>query len=93
CISHTSYYTIFFLCGQVLKNSDTDDFLKLYKLACLYVHRLFDYSDMIDRKPDFKFTGAENLLIRFFIFDIGHHIGYLENAMRFYKIEFKEIRA
>ncbi|MDE7304264.1 MAG: hypothetical protein K2N60_13205 [Oscillospiraceae bacterium] len=77
---------------QKLENKETDDFLRLYKIAYLYMQHLFKYSDEIDANPDVKNLDVINAILYVFISDMGHHAGYLENAMRAEGIEFDEIR-
>lgn len=77
---------------QKLENKETDDFLRLYKITDLYMQHLFKYSDEIDTNPDAKNLDVINAILYVFISDMGHHIGYLENAMKTEGIKFNEIR-
>ena len=77
---------------QKLENKEADNFLRLYKIADLYMQHLFKYSDEIDTNPDAKNLDVINAILYVFISDMGHHIGYLENAMKVNGIEFDEIR-
>lgn len=77
---------------QKLENKEADDFLRLYKIADLYIQHLFKYSDEVDKNPDIKNLDVINAILYVFISDMGHHAGYLENAMRAESIEFNEIK-
>lgn len=77
---------------EKLKNKEVGDFLRLYKIANLYMQHLFKYSDEVDKNPDVDNLDVINAILYVFISDMGHHTGYLENAMRAKGIKFNEIR-
>lgn len=77
---------------EKLKSKEVGDFLRLYKITDLYMQHLFKYSDEVDKNPDIENLDVINAILYVFISDMGHHAGYLENAMRIENIDFDEIR-
>ena len=77
---------------EKLKSKEVGDFLRLYKITDLYMQHLFKYSDEVDKNPDVDNLDVINAILYVFIYDAGHHIGYLENAMKVNGIEFDEIK-
>lgn len=77
---------------QKFKDKKVDDFLRLYKIAELYLQHLFKYSDELGSNLDVGNVKVTNTILCVSISDMGRHIGCLENAMRAEGIKFDVIR-
>lgn len=74
------------------EKKEVGDFLRIYKIADLYIQHLFEYSDKIRASSGIENLSVINSTLYVFILDIGHHAGYLEKAMRTEGIKFDEIK-
>lgn len=87
-----SYVAITYFIRQKLENKEVGYFLRLYKIADLYMQHLFKYSDEINARSDVENLGDIKISLCIIISGMEYYIGYLESAMRAEGIKFDVIR-
>ncbi len=79
------------LISKNLREKNTCNYLQIHKIADLYVHRLFEYSDMIDANPDTPNWDVINDILYTHSSELRHYIFWLEYAMKFQEISYDDI--
>lgn len=79
------------LIRQNLRIRNRENYSAVHKIADLYMHRFFEYSDYVDKHPDIEDWEFKQTLLTAFCAEIGLHIGWLEKAMRFEEIPYDDI--
>ena len=80
-----------YLIRRKLNENDVSNFLNLYKIADLYMHRYFEYTYIAANTSDVDTWDVKEVLIDVFFSKIRKYIGYLELAMDREGIAFRKI--
>ena len=79
------------LIQQNLRKKNRDNYSAIHKIADLYLRRFFEYSDWLDAHPDVENCELKHIMLTAFCSELGLHIGWLEEAMRFEEIPYDDI--
>lgn len=82
---------IIHLIRQNLRVRNRENYSAVHKIADLYMHRFFKYSDYVDKHPDIEDWEFKQSILTAFCAELGLHIGWLEKAMRFEEIPYDDI--
>lgn len=82
---------IIHLIRQNLRVRNRENYSAIHKIADLYMHRFFEYSEYVDKHPDIEDWEFKQTLLTAFCSELGLHIGWLEKAMRFEEIPYDDI--
>lgn len=74
-----------------LRDKNADNYSAVHKIADLYLHRLFEYSDRLDKHPEIEDYHLKQTMLTAFCAEMGLHIGWLETTMRQNYIEYDDI--
>ncbi len=85
------YGSLAHLIRRKLLKKDVKNYLRLYKIADLFMHRFLEYSDMFDDNLSTQNTELKNCLLYAFSLILEHYINLLELAMKREKIPYDEI--
>ena len=80
-----------YLIRRKLNENDVSNFLNLYKIADLYMHRYFEYTYITANTSDADTWYVKEALIDVLFSKIRKYIGYLELAMNREGIDFRKI--
>lgn len=80
-----------YIIQQNLRDKNADNYSAVHKIADLYVHRLFEYSDWIDKHPEIEDYHLKQTMLTAFCAEMGLHIGWLETAMKQNYIKYDDI--
>lgn len=86
-----TYGSLAHLIRRKLLNKDVKNFLRLHKIADLFMHRFSEYSDMADANPSLKNLNMQDCLFYAFFLVVGRYIDLLEQAMKREDILYDEI--
>ena len=76
---------------QNLRVRNRENYSVVHKIADLYMHKFFEYSDYVDNHPDMEDWEFKQTLLTAFCTELGLHIGWLETAMRNNCLEYDDI--
>ena len=79
------------LIQQNLREKNRDNYSAVHKIADLYLRRFFEYSDWLDAYPDVENCELKHIMLTAFCSELGLHIGWLEEAMKFEEIPYDDI--
>ena len=79
------------LIQQNLRGRNRDNYSAVHKIADLYLRKFFEYSDRLDAHPDVENCELKQIMLTAFCSELGLHIGWLEDAMKFDKIPYDDI--
>ena len=79
------------LIQQNLRDRNRDNYSAIHKIADLYLRKFFEYSDLLDAHPDVENCELKQIMLTAFCSELGLHIGWLEDAMKFEEIPYDDI--
>ena len=79
------------LIQQNLRKKNRDNYSTIHKIADLYLRKFFEYSDRLDAHPDVENCELKHIMLTAFCSELGLHIGWLEDAMKFEEIPYDDI--
>ena len=79
------------LIQQNLREKNRDNYSAIHKIADLYLRKFFEYSDWLDAHPDVENCELKHIMLTAFCSELGLHIGWLEDAMKFEEIPYDDI--
>ena len=79
------------LIQQNLRGRNRDNYSAIHKIADLYLRKFFEYSDWLDAHPDVENCELKQIMLTAFCSELGLHIGWLEDAMKFEEIPYDDI--
>ena len=85
------YGSLAHLIRRKLLKKDVKNYLRIYKIADLFMHRFLEYADMFDDNLSSQDTEMKNRLLYAFSLILEHYINLLELAMKREKIQYDEI--
>ncbi|MDE7288289.1 MAG: hypothetical protein K2N71_02140 [Oscillospiraceae bacterium] len=74
-----------------LREKNRDNYSAIHKIADLYLRKFFEYSDWLDAHPDVENCELKHIMLTAFCSELGLHIGWLEDAMKFEEIPYDDI--
>ena len=74
-----------------LREKNRDNYSAVHKIADLYLHKFFEYSDRLDAHSDVENCELKHIILTAFCSELGLHIGWLEDALRFEEIPYDDI--
>ena len=86
-----TYGSLAHLIRRKLLKKDVKNYLRLHKIADLFMHRFSEYSDVVNTDPIPENMKMQDCLFYAFFLVVGHYIDLLEKAMRREKIPYDEI--
>ncbi len=82
---------LLYLIQHNLREKNRDNYSAVHKIADLYLHKFFEYSDWLDVHPDIENCELKHIMLTAFCSELGLHIGWLEDAMKFEEIPYDDI--
>ena len=79
------------LIQQNLRDRNRENYSAIHKIADLYLRKFFEYSDWLDVHHDVENCELKHIMLTAFCSELGLHIGWLEDAMKFEKIPYDDI--
>ena len=79
------------LIQQNLRDRNRENYSAVHKIADLYLRKFFEYSDWLDAHPDVENCELKHIMLTAFCYELGLHIGWLEDAMKFEGIPYDDI--
>ncbi len=79
------------LIQQNLRGRNRDNYSAVHNIADLYLRKFFEYSDWLDAHPDVENCELKQIMLTAFCSELGLHIGWLEDAMKFEEIPYDDI--
>lgn len=79
------------LLKRALEDNDAENYVRIHKIENLYVHKFFEYSDLVDTHPEIENQRIKSALLMAFCSELGRYGGYLKRAMKEAGLEWDEI--
>ena len=82
---------VLYLIRKNLQEKNSENYAAVHKIADLYLRKFFEYSDRLDAHPDVENCELKQIMLTAFCSELGLHIGWLEDAMKFEEIPYDDI--